>query len=69
MSTDWLVNLYQAAICVDDSGILELIKQIPESEATLASSLTDLVENFRIDIIIDLTQSYYDERPSTASDS
>ncbi len=68
MSTDWLVNLYQAAICVDDSGILELIKQIPESEATLASSLTDLVENFRIDIIIDLTQLYYDERPSTASD-
>jgi two-component system, sensor histidine kinase and response regulator len=69
MPIDWLVNLYQAAICVDDSGILELIKQIPESEATLAKALTDLVENFRIDIIIDLTQLYYDERPSTASDS
>ncbi|MFM9266645.1 response regulator [Tychonema sp. BBK16] len=69
MPTDWLVNLYQAAICVDDSGILELIKQIPESEAALANALTDLVENFRIDIIIDLTQLYYDERPSTASDS
>ncbi|TAG97825.1 MAG: response regulator [Oscillatoriales cyanobacterium] len=69
MPIDWLVNLYQAAICVDDSGILELIKQIPESEATLAKALTDLVENFRIDIIIELTQLYYDERPSTASDS
>jgi CheY-like chemotaxis protein len=69
MSTDWLVNLYQAAICVDDSGILELIKQIPESEAILANALTDLVDNFRIDIIIDLTQLYYDERPSITTDS
>lgn len=69
MPKDWLVNLYQAAICVDDSGILELIQQIPESEAALANALTDLVENFRIDIIIDLTQLYYDERPSTAGDS
>jgi two-component system sensor histidine kinase/response regulator len=69
MPTDWLVNLYQAAICVDDSGLLQLIQQIPESEANLAKALTDLVENFRIDIIIDLTQLYYDERPSTASDS
>ena len=69
MPKDWLVNLYQAAICVDDSGIMELIKQIPESEATLAKALTDLVENFRIDIIIDLTQLYYDERLSTASDA
>ncbi len=69
MPKDWLVNLYQAAICVDDSGIMELIKQIPESEVNLANALTDLVENFRIDIIIDLTQLYYDERPSTASDA
>jgi two-component system sensor histidine kinase/response regulator len=67
MSTDWLVNLYQAAICVDDSGILELIKQIPESEAILANALTELVENFRIDIIIDLTQLYC-QQPNTKSD-
>ncbi len=67
MPTDWLVNLYQAAICVDDSGILKLIKQIPESEAILANALTELVENFRIDIIIDLTQSYC-QQPTTKSD-
>ncbi|MEG4317832.1 MULTISPECIES: response regulator [unclassified Microcoleus] len=69
MPTDWVVELYQAALCVDDNRILGLIEQIPETEANLANALTDLVDNFRIDIIIDLTQLYYDERPSITSDS
>jgi len=69
MSTDWVVELHRAALCVDDNRILELIKEIPETEANLANALTDLVDNFRIDIIIDLTQLYYDERPSITSDS
>lgn len=69
MPTDWVVDLYQAALCVDDNRILGLIEQIPETEANLANALTDLVDNFRIDIIIDLTQLYYDERPSITSDS
>ena len=69
MPTDWLVNLYEAALCVDDNRILELIEQIPEIEANLANALRDLVDNFRIDIIIDLTQLYYDERPALTSDS
>lgn len=69
MPRDWVVDLYQAALCVDDNRILQLIEQIPETEANLANALKDLVENFRIDIIIDLTQLYYDERPATTSDS
>jgi len=69
MPTDWVVDLYQAALCVDDNRILGLIEQIPETEANLANALTDLVDNFRIDIIIDLTQLYYDERPSITTDS
>ncbi|MEG4394564.1 response regulator [Microcoleus sp. BROC3] len=69
MPTDWVVELYRAALCVDDKRILELIDKIPETEANLAKALTDLVDNFRIDIIIDLTQLYYDERPSITSDS
>jgi PAS domain S-box-containing protein len=67
MPRDWVVDLYQAALCVDDSRILELIEQIPETEKNLASALTDLVDNFRIDIIIDLTQAFYDERPPITS--
>lgn len=69
MPTDWVVELHRAALCVDDNRILELIEQIPETEANLAKALTDLVDNFRIDIIIDLTQLYYDERPSITSGS
>ncbi|MEG4273123.1 MULTISPECIES: PAS domain S-box protein [unclassified Microcoleus] len=69
MPTDWVVELHRAALCVDDNRILDLIEQIPETEANLANALTDLVDNFRIDIIIDLTQLYYDERPSIISDS
>lgn len=69
MPTDWVVDLYEAALCVDDNRIINLIEQIPETEANLANALTDLVDNFRIDIIIDLTQVYYDERPSITSDS
>lgn len=69
MPRDWVVDLYQAALCVDDSRILELIKQIPETEENLARTLTDLVDNFRIDIIIDLTQASYDERSPITSDS
>lgn len=68
MPAHWVVELHRAALCVDDNRILELIEQIPETEANLANALTDLVENFRIDIIIDLTQLYYDERPSITSD-
>jgi PAS domain S-box-containing protein len=69
MPTDWVVELHRAALCVDDNRILELIEQIPETKANLAKALTDLVDNFRIDIIIDLTQLYYDERPSITSGS
>ncbi|MEG3894254.1 MULTISPECIES: PAS domain S-box protein [unclassified Microcoleus] len=68
MPTDWVVDLHRSALCVDDKRILELIEQIPETEANLANALTDLVDNFRIDIIIDLTQ-LYDERPAITSDS
>lgn len=69
MPADWVVELHRAALCVDDNRILQLIEEIPETEANLANALTDLVDNFRIDIIIDLTQFYYDERLSLTSDS
>jgi CheY-like chemotaxis protein len=67
MPTDWVIELHRAALCVDDNRILELIEQIPETKANLAKALRDLVDNFRIDIIIDLTQLYYDERQPITS--
>lgn len=56
MSPEWITQLHQAALCTDEKQIFSLIEEIPEEYATLANSLIDLVENFRIDKIIDLTQ-------------
>jgi DNA-binding response OmpR family regulator len=53
MSTEWLQQLYQAALSMDDQQIVELTAQIPETQASLASTLRNLVDNFRLDILID----------------
>ncbi|MBW4638501.1 MAG: response regulator [Gloeocapsa sp. UFS-A4-WI-NPMV-4B04] len=56
MSAGWVAQLHQAALCTDEKQISSLLKQIPESNASLANALADLVNSFRIDKIIDLTQ-------------
>ena len=53
MPPEWLAKLHLAALEIDDRQVLELIEQIPQSQATLAQTLTNLVDNFRLDIIID----------------
>ncbi|MGA9380500.1 MAG: PAS domain S-box protein [Phormidium sp.] len=57
MPTQWIEELHQAVLCVNDDIILELVKQIPETEAALANTLTDLVNNFRLDLILKLTET------------
>ncbi|NES95709.1 MAG: PAS domain S-box protein [Desertifilum sp. SIO1I2] len=57
MSPEWIANLHHATLCARESQILQLVEQIPESERFLAQALKDLVNNFRLDLIIDLTQS------------
>ncbi|MBE9225491.1 PAS domain S-box protein [Phormidium sp. LEGE 05292] len=57
MPIDWIAELNQAALCINDDIILELVKQIPETEAALADTLTDLVKNFRLDLILELTEA------------
>ena len=53
MPNEWVQELYQAAISMDDQRIIELSEQIPQSHTTLASTLRKLVDNFRLDAIID----------------
>ncbi|WP_206813764.1 PAS domain S-box protein, partial [Chroococcus sp. FPU101] len=55
MSLEWLTQVHQAAYCLDAEVINELIKQIPESELNLAEVLTDLVNQFEFDRIMELT--------------
>ncbi|OKH40059.1 hypothetical protein NIES2119_03675 [[Phormidium ambiguum] IAM M-71] len=57
MPMEWIAQLNQAALCVNDDLILQLVKQIPQTEAALADSITNLVHNFRLDLILELTES------------
>ncbi|HEY9651146.1 MAG TPA: response regulator, partial [Coleofasciculaceae cyanobacterium] len=56
MPADWIVQLHQAASSLDPSWMNELIEQIPDYHQSLAIALTDLVDDFRFDRIMDLTQ-------------
>ncbi len=57
MPAQWLVQLHQAAALAKAKPIFQLLEQIPESHAALANTLTDLVNNFRFDKLMDLTRS------------
>ena len=61
MPKNWLVELHQAAEAIDDQQIIDLIAQIPKNKSNLSKALTNLVDNFRMDIIIELTQPYNNE--------
>jgi two-component system sensor histidine kinase/response regulator len=54
MPREWVKQFHQAALCLDDQMLMELIQQIPPHQEPLANALTDLVRNFCLDIIIDL---------------
>lgn len=56
MPAEWIAQLYQAALELDDELIFRLMEQIPESNASLVNGLRDLVQNFRFDTIMDLTE-------------
>ncbi len=55
MPLDWVSQLHQAAIALDDLKTVELIEQIPQNHVSLSENLTELVEDFRWDVIFELT--------------
>jgi hypothetical protein len=57
MPQTWIEQLHQAASEVNEELVSELIEQIPETSAPLAEALRDLVNDFRMDIIVRLTGS------------
>jgi two-component system, chemotaxis family, sensor kinase Cph1 len=61
MPKTWLEKLYRAAITMDEDMLGKLIAQIPAQEETLTKTLTDLVDNFRLDIIADCAQANLEE--------
>ena len=57
MPSEWIAQLRQAASNLDDEQILQLLDQIPAEQGAIAAVLTDLVRNFRLDTILELTQT------------
>jgi PAS domain S-box-containing protein len=57
MPAEWREQLHQAATQVDAEQIAQLIHQIPSEYATLAHPITDLVNHYRFDRIVELTRS------------
>lgn len=54
MSPQWLEQMYQAAYYLDTEVMNELIVEIPESKAGLSKALTDYINNFNSDRIMEL---------------
>ncbi|MFB2919958.1 CHASE2 domain-containing protein [Aerosakkonema funiforme] len=61
MSSSWVQELYDAALTCDDGQIMELIKEIPQSNTNLVRALTDLAHDFRFDVLIDLSMKLINE--------
>lgn len=57
MSPQWIEQLHLAAIAAKEKQIMALIEQIPESERLLAQILTESLESFRLEEIINCTQA------------
>ncbi len=55
MPTDWMAALRQAAIEADDVALLALIEHIEREHADLAGALANLVQHFRFDEIVEMT--------------
>ncbi|MEG4351274.1 PAS domain S-box protein [Microcoleus sp. LAD1_D3] len=54
MPPQWLEQMYHAAYYLDTEVMNELIVQIPESQAGLSKALTDYINNFNSDRIMEL---------------
>ncbi len=63
---DWVRQLYRAARGADEDDIKALVAQLPTQDADLAKALETLVEAFRLDEIIKLTETWQDPSPSSA---
>lgn len=57
MPRHWIQQLYHTAIRGDDFGVHELIQQIPPDQPDLIAALTEWTENYRFDLLVELSTS------------
>ena len=55
LAPDWLAQVHQAAQAADDRQVRQFIAQLPVEQHPLARRLDCLVNDFRLDVIIELT--------------
>jgi response regulator RpfG family c-di-GMP phosphodiesterase len=60
MPPEWRQQLHKAAIEGDVDLIKQLIAAIPASEVSLVKNLTDLAQQFKLEVIIDLVETLID---------
>ncbi|MDY7013552.1 MAG: ATP-binding protein, partial [Cyanobacteriota bacterium] len=60
MPREWIEKLYFAALEINYTKIFDLIAQIPEQEASLAEALKALVDDYRLDTVVELAQLIVD---------
>jgi PAS domain S-box-containing protein len=53
---DWVEQVHRAAQAVNNGVLYELIDQLPETHGVLAGTLSHLVQNFRCDMIFEVTE-------------
>ncbi|MBD2070127.1 response regulator [Leptolyngbya sp. FACHB-671] len=56
MPIEWINQIHEAALDLDDEKLHQLIAQIPDNELLLVESMTSLVNNFQLEAIASLTQ-------------
>lgn len=57
MPTSWVTQLHEAALYADDELMNQLVEQIPLEYGSLYRALKDMLNNFRLEELIDLTES------------
>ncbi|MFM1841694.1 MAG: hypothetical protein RLZZ490_427, partial [Cyanobacteriota bacterium] len=55
MPETWRSQLHDGALAMDEDYLTSLIAEIPAEHQNLANNLTHLIENFRLDLILELT--------------
>ncbi|OKH30554.1 hybrid sensor histidine kinase/response regulator [[Phormidium ambiguum] IAM M-71] len=56
MTPEWITQLYSAALEANTNQVVELVKEIPQTEIHLIESLTTLARQFQFEKIIDLAE-------------
>ena len=57
MSPEWIIQVHQASGDLNDAQLYNLIAQIPTQEKVLANALKYLVDNFKLEEILNITQT------------